>query len=446
MAQSVARRDAVEELTYTPKGRATREHVLQIAARVLSTEGISGFSLDKVRRAGSFSGSQLTHYFSDRQALILAVVEKQIETVLEFHRQPALSGLQTFDDWERWAGLNLSYLRHIGYRGAPTYHTLAGQLAKSDGPTCRTLAAGYQRWIALLENAFHEMRITGILTSAADPQQLALVAIAGHQGGGTVAFAQRQQWPLSDACRFVVNHMRAFAADPDERRVRLPVDGRRRRRHHSTYSGPPPFTRKGLDTRARIVSGAADLMFEHGANRTSLEDIRKARGVSGSQLSHYFDGKRDLTRAVVALRARDVLEFQPPPGLGGVAGRAELQRWVDAYVADVDARYSRGGCVYGSLVGELLEADDELLDDLASGYDNWLRALHRGLSAMRRRGELDQHADLRHLATTMLVAHQGGAMLTYVIGTAEPLRVALGAAVDYVASFSSPRVGGTRSP
>src|SRR6185436_4493008 len=99
---------------YTPKGRATRERILLSAAEVLLTEGISGFNLDKVRRAGSVSGSQLTHYFADRQALMRAVVERQIEVVLDFHRQPSLAGLHTFDDFEHWAVLNLTYLRQIG--------------------------------------------------------------------------------------------------------------------------------------------------------------------------------------------------------------------------------------------------------------------------------------------------------------------------------------------
>ena len=39
-------------------------------------------------------------------------------------------------------------------------------------------------------------------------------------------------------------------------------------------------------------------------------------------------------------------------------------------MADAEAVYVRGGCVYGSLTGELLEADDGILDDLAAGYDN----------------------------------------------------------------------------
>lgn len=429
------RADPPDSPPYTAKGRATRERILQSAAQVLLSEGVSGFNLDKVRHAGSVSGSQLTHYFTDRQALIRAVVERQVEAVLEFHRQPSLAGLQTFDDLERWARLNLRYLRKIGYRGTPTYHALAGQLAKSDDVTRDTLAAGYWRWVEMLESAFRGMKGAGTLDDSAMPRQLALVVIAGHQGGSMVAFAQREEWPLIDGCRFVVNHVRGRATAPQDRRALESGRSRRRHTHDSAIDDDRlRFTRKGLATRARIVQGAADLMFELGVNHTSLDDLRKYLGVSGSQLSHYFDGKRDLTRRVVALRARDVLQFQSET-VGKFDSLDALRDWVNAHMGQVETQYLRGGCRYGSLVGELLEHDDEILDELAVGYDQWLVMLQDGLTAMRRRGDLEAHADPRHLAATLLVAHQGGTLLTYVVGSPEPLRLALGAAVDYVASF-----------
>jgi hypothetical protein len=37
---------------------------------------------------------------------------------------------------------------------------------------------------------------------------------------------------------------------------------------------------------------------------------------------------------------------------------------------------------------------------------------------------------------SLVVAHQGGAMVTHATGEAEPLRVAVTAAVDYVRSFA----------
>jgi hypothetical protein len=76
-------------------------------------------------------------------------------------------------------------------------------------------------------------------------------------------------------------------------------------------------------------------------------------------------------------------------------------------------------------------------DDLSAGYDEWIELFAAGLTAMRRRGDLRPEADPRHLAVSLVTAHQGGAMITYATGDAEPLRVAVNAAVDYVRSFAA---------
>jgi AcrR family transcriptional regulator len=430
--------DAPATQGFTAKGRATRERVVRSAAEVLLSEGLSGFNLEKVRREAVVSGSQLSHYFADKPALIRAVLERQTEMVLDFHRQPRLGGLETFDDFERWADLNMRYLRKIDYTKTPTYHSLAGQLAKTDDATRQTLADGYRRWIDLMEQSLQRMKDRGVLVTSADPQHLALVVVGGHQGAGTLAFAYRQEWPLADVMRFVINYLRTFAADPAERIARKPRRPRQRRTRDLdivTQDADSRFTRKGLAMRARIVDNAAELMFEKGVNGTSLDDVRKAARVSGSQLSHYFADKRDLTRQVIASRTKDVIDFHTQPKLGQCDSLRALRTWAEACVADVESVYLRGGCVYGSLTGELLEADDGILDDLAAGYDKWLELFRGGLRLMRRRGDLVDAADPRHLAVALVAAHQGGTMLTYATGTAEPLGAMVNTAVDYVASF-----------
>lgn len=197
------------------------------------------------------------------------------------------------------------------------------------------------------------------------------------------------------------------------------------------------LTRKGLATRTRIVAAAARLMFERGVANTSIEQVRNTARVGGSQISHYFRDKRELTRQVIAYRRADVLAFHTQSQLGALDSITRLQAWADACVADIETVYRKGGCVYGSLAGELIDSDDEIRDDLAAGYDQWLELFETGVSAMRRRGDLRPEAEPRHLAASLVVAHQGGAMLTHAMGDAEPLRVAVNAAVDYVRSFSA---------
>ena len=433
----MATADLPDERRMTAKGRATRERILQSAAELILDEGLSGLSLDKVRKAASVSGSQLSLYYADKQALLRAVVGRQIEVVLDFHRQPKLGGLDTFDDFERWIDLNLRYLRRIGYTGTPTYHALAGQLAKSGDATRQTLATGYERWTELLEQSFQRMKDRGVLVTRADPRELALVVVAGHQGAATLTFTYRQEWPLADTLRFVVNYLRLFAADPAERAAHRPRRPRDRHPPEVAHEEMEYFTPKGLATRTRIVEGAARLMFEHGVSAISLNDVRSTVGVSGSQLSHYFADKRDLTRRVIAARANDVIEFHTQPQLGALDSFHSLRAWADACVAQVQTVYLRGGCLYGSLTGELLEADGDVLDDLAAGYERWLRLFHDGLAAMRSRGDLADDADPRHLAVALLAAHQGGTLLTYATGSAEPFGAMVNAALDYVDSFRS---------
>jgi AcrR family transcriptional regulator len=221
--------DLPDDRRLTAKGRATRDRIIKSAGELILREGLSALSMDALRKAASVSGSQLTHYFTDKQALIRAVVARQINVVLDFHRQPKLRMLATFEDFERWIDLNMRYLRRIGYTGTPTYHALAGQLGKSDSAVRETLAAGYWEWIGLLEQAIQRMKDHGVLVADADPQKLALVIVTAHQGGGTLAFTYQAEWPHADAVRFAVNYLRMFATEPAERVPRAPQRPRGRR-------------------------------------------------------------------------------------------------------------------------------------------------------------------------------------------------------------------------
>ncbi|BBY24418.1 TetR/AcrR family transcriptional regulator [Mycobacterium stomatepiae] len=215
--------DVQDEQRLTAKGRATRDRIVQAAAQLIVTEGLSAANMENVRKAASVSGSQLAHYFADKGTLIRAVIRRQIGVVLDFHRQPTLGDLDTFDDFERWIDLNLRYLRRIGTSGGtPTYHALTAQLAKSDDATRATLATGYWQWVDLLEVAIQRMKDNRALIASADPRKLALAIISAHQGGATLAFTYRAEWPHADATRFAVNYLRMFATDPEERVPRPP--------------------------------------------------------------------------------------------------------------------------------------------------------------------------------------------------------------------------------
>jgi hypothetical protein len=57
-----------------------------------------------------------------------------------------------------------------------------------------------------------------------------LVIVSAHQGGATLSFTYRAEWPHADAVRFAVNYLRMFATDPAERVARPPRRPRGRRK------------------------------------------------------------------------------------------------------------------------------------------------------------------------------------------------------------------------
>lgn len=194
------------------------------------------------------------------------------------------------------------------------------------------------------------------------------------------------------------------------------------------------LTPKGRETRQRIVAAAAQLMYERGITEATLEDVRAAAGVSGSQVYHYFADKQALLLAVIEHQTEAVLEQQQPhfDKLDTMAG---LRSWRDMLVDYQRRLQCRGGCPIGSLGSEVAENNPEARLAVASGFLRWEGAIRTGLQAMHARGELD--ADPEDLALATLAALQGGLLLTQLQRRAKPLEVALDSMLDLIQSHTA---------
>lgn len=198
----------------------------------------------------------------------------------------------------------------------------------------------------------------------------------------------------------------------------------------------PRLTSKGRATRERIVTAAATLMFEQGVAGTSLEDVRAAAGVSSSQIYHYFRDKRALVRAVIGCQTDAVLGAQQPL-LGRLDSTDALRQWRDLVVGLQRERHCEGGCPIGSLAGELAEVDPAAREELAVGFGRWEAAIRSGIEGMRDGGRLPADADAGQLATALLVALQGGLLLTQVRRDTSALEAGLDTVIEHIALLST---------
>jgi TetR/AcrR family transcriptional regulator, transcriptional repressor for nem operon len=194
------------------------------------------------------------------------------------------------------------------------------------------------------------------------------------------------------------------------------------------------LTKKGIETRRRIVAAAAGLMFERGVAGTSVEDVQKEAKVSSSQLYHYFKEKRELVQAVILFQTEQVLGAQEPL-LSHLDSMEALQTWRDAVIQlQVDREY-QGGCPIGSLASELADMEPAARSALAEGFLQWEQAISRGLRAMRERGEMRVDADPDRLALALLTALQGGLLMTQVRKDICALEAVLDAMLEHIRSY-----------
>jgi TetR/AcrR family transcriptional regulator, transcriptional repressor for nem operon len=186
-------------------------------------------------------------------------------------------------------------------------------------------------------------------------------------------------------------------------------------------NGRPRLTPKGARTRARIVEEAATLIHERGVANTTLEDVKVAAEVSGSQMYHYFPDKNELVQAVIDYQADAIVNRnrQAFSSANGVEG------WRKMVITAAKRTKAKGGCALGSLGSQLAESDPEARALVAAGFDQWATAIGDGLRSLDADGKLPSDIDPDDLAVTLLATLEGALLLAQVHQSSRPFETAI---------------------
>jgi len=111
-----------------------------------------------------------------------------------------------------------------------------------------------------------------------------------------------------------------------------------------------PKTRRGRQSRDRIVERAAGLIAERGIERMGLDDVLAAAGMSKGQLYHYFADRDVLVEAAVDRRCTQVQEALALM-FGGLNSLTELQEQLDAFAGIYERTLA--GCPIGRIASEV---------------------------------------------------------------------------------------------
>jgi TetR/AcrR family transcriptional regulator, transcriptional repressor for nem operon len=188
--------DAQRRPRLTPKGKRTRARIVDAAARLIYERGVAGTKLDDVRAAAEVSGSQLSHYFADKNELVQAVIDQQACVIVGNTEQ---ADLGTIEGLRAWRDMIVAAARSTEGKGGCPLGSLGSQLAETD-PQARTLiAVGFEQWSAVITNGLRGLQAAGRLPVGTSAEDLAITLLAALQGGLLLAQVQRDTRPLETA-------------------------------------------------------------------------------------------------------------------------------------------------------------------------------------------------------------------------------------------------------
>jgi AcrR family transcriptional regulator len=182
----------------TPKGAQTREKIVRAAAELMSERSVAQTRLEDVQAVAGVSTGQVYHYFPNKHALVMAVIEYQTEQIVG-GQEPMLAQLNDMASLRTWRDFLVEHQRRIHCVGGCPIGSLGSELAEINAPARASVAASFHRWHASILAGLQSMIATGTLPSDADADTLALEVLTALQGGLLLTQLQRDTRPLEVA-------------------------------------------------------------------------------------------------------------------------------------------------------------------------------------------------------------------------------------------------------
>lgn len=189
----------------TARGAATRARIVDVAASLIYANGVDRTSLDEVMAQSGVSKSQLYHYFTDKDALVLEVIALQTERVLGA-QQPHIRALDSLEALRSWRDAIIQLNREVRAGGCPL-GSLANELANNSIGARKRLASSFGTWTDHIERGLVAMRACGDLAPTADPHELAIALLSAVQGGLLLAKTTKSNRALEIALDMAIDHV-----------------------------------------------------------------------------------------------------------------------------------------------------------------------------------------------------------------------------------------------
>ncbi len=153
------------------KGQASRDAILQIAARLVTVRGLAGLSIGDLAEEAGMSKSGLYAHFKSKEELELATIET---AAVIFDREVLQPAMQAAPGLARLRALTDAFLNHLERRvfpGGCFFAAVAMELDTHPGPARDRVSEALQSWLALIRQCFIDAQSHLEIPAAVDIEQ-----------------------------------------------------------------------------------------------------------------------------------------------------------------------------------------------------------------------------------------------------------------------------------
>jgi TetR/AcrR family transcriptional repressor of nem operon len=193
-------------------------------------------------------------------------------------------------------------------------------------------------------------------------------------------------------------------------------------------------SRKGAQTRQRMLVAAADLFHKQGLHATSPDQVIEASGTGKGQFYHYFASKEGLVHAVLQSYIHAIRTGTAQVNYD-VRNWAGLERWFARHAQLQEAFGWTRGCPFGTIGNELAVGDELVRQDLSLLFEVVRSKLAVFFAAEKAAGRLSSNADEIKLADFCIAAVQGGMLMAKIKRDGAALSTTIDAAMSYLETF-----------
>lgn len=178
-----------------------------------------------------------------------------------------------------------------------------------------------------------------------------------------------------------------------------------------------------ISSREKLIDSAQRLLRENGYQATGIKDILDDSKVSRSNLYYHFTTKRSLAEAVIAAWHVNLQQVFTDALDSGVNYRQQVDSFVQVFI-DIQTSDPFAVCPFGRLALELGDKEPvlrQLINRVFSEFQSEVtKLIEKGIEV----GEFKPETDPETLANALLVAIEGGIVLSRAQGSVEAMTTA----------------------